>query len=61
MVGRISAQHWQLPWGDGWRWLDTFKLGYELVRDEISMHRDHLERHGGRDDNVVIVKTAHGG
>jgi hypothetical protein len=43
--------------------LDTFKLGYELVRDEISMHRDHLERHAGRDDNdnVVIVKTAHSG
>jgi TRAP-type uncharacterized transport system substrate-binding protein len=39
--------------------LDTFRLGYELVRDEISMHRDHLERHAGRDDNVVIVKTAH--
>ena len=40
--------------------LDTFKLGYELVRDEIGMHRDHLERHAGRDDNanVVIVKTA---
>jgi TRAP-type uncharacterized transport system substrate-binding protein len=43
--------------------LDAFKLGYELVRDEIGMHRDHLERHAGRDDNanVVIVKTAHGG
>jgi TRAP-type uncharacterized transport system substrate-binding protein len=38
--------------------LDAFKLGYELVRDEIGMHRDHLERHAGRDDNVVIVKTA---
>ena len=41
--------------------LDTFRLGYELVRDEIGMHRDHLERHAGRDDNVVIVKTAHSG
>ena len=41
--------------------LDAFKLGYELVRDEIGMHRDHLERHAGRDDNVVIVKTAHSG
>jgi TRAP-type uncharacterized transport system substrate-binding protein len=41
--------------------LDTFRLGYELVRGEIGMHRDRLERHAGRDenDNVVIVKTAH--
>jgi TRAP-type uncharacterized transport system substrate-binding protein len=51
--------------------LDTFKLGYELVRDEISMRREHLKRHAGdaerhageadaaRDDtNVVVVKTA---
>jgi len=54
--------------GDG---LDTFKLGYQFVRDEISMRRESLERHaadGGRggqggghathDDNVVVVKTA---
>ncbi len=39
--------------------LDTFKLGYELVRDEIGMRRDHLKRHAGHEDNVVIVKTAH--
>jgi TRAP-type uncharacterized transport system substrate-binding protein len=38
--------------------LDTFKLGYEFVRDEIGMRRDHLKRHAGADDNVVIVKTA---
>jgi TRAP-type uncharacterized transport system substrate-binding protein len=52
--------------------LDTFKLGYELVRDEIGMRRDYLKRHAGeadkaardaasppRDDtNVVVVKTA---
>jgi TRAP-type uncharacterized transport system substrate-binding protein len=38
--------------------LDTFKLGYEFVRDEIEMRRDHLKRHAGHDDNVVIVKTA---
>ena len=25
--------------------LDTFKLGYEFVRDEIGMRRDHLKRH----------------
>jgi hypothetical protein len=38
--------------------LETFKLGYEFVRDEIGMRRDHLKRHAGHDDNVVIVKTA---
>ena len=38
--------------------LDTFKLGYEFVRDEISMRRESLKRHGGHDDNVVMVKTA---
>ena len=52
--------------GDG---LDTFKLGYQFVRDEISLRRDSLQRHaaqGGQgsnlaahDDNVVVVKTAH--
>jgi TRAP-type uncharacterized transport system substrate-binding protein len=50
--------------GDG---LDTFKLGYQFVRDEISMRRESLQRHaaqggeGGHvahDDNVVVVKTA---
>ena len=39
--------------------LETFKLGYELVRDEIAMRRESLKRHAGHDDNVVIVKTAH--
>src|SRR5437868_6413182 len=38
--------------------LDTFKLGYELVRDEIGMRRDHLTRHAARDDKVVVVKSA---
>jgi TRAP-type uncharacterized transport system substrate-binding protein len=38
--------------------LDTFKLGYEFVRDEIGMRRDYLKRHTGHDDNVVAVKTA---
>jgi TRAP-type uncharacterized transport system substrate-binding protein len=38
--------------------LDTFKLGYDFVRDEIGMRRDHLKRHAGHEDNVVIVKTA---
>jgi TRAP-type uncharacterized transport system substrate-binding protein len=41
--------------GDG---LDTFKLGYEFVRDEIGMRRESLKRHAGHDDNVVKVKTA---
>lgn len=42
--------------GDG---LDTFKLGYEFVRDEIGMRRDHLKRHPPTpDDKVVAVKTA---
>jgi hypothetical protein len=38
--------------------LDTFKLGYEFVRDEIALRRDHLKRHAGHEDKVVIVKTA---
>ena len=41
--------------GDG---LETFKLGYEFVRDEIGMRRDHLKRHVPHEDNVVIVKAA---
>jgi TRAP-type uncharacterized transport system substrate-binding protein len=51
--------------------LDTFKLGYEFVRDEINMRREHLKRHAADadkapreaehqkdDSNVVVVKTA---
>ncbi|QOZ55503.1 TAXI family TRAP transporter solute-binding subunit [Bradyrhizobium sp. CCBAU 53338] len=50
--------------------LDTFKLGYEFVRDEIGMRRDYLKRHANEvekvaapppphdDSNVVVVKTA---
>lgn len=52
--------------------LDTFKLGYEFVRDEIGMRRDYLKRHDGGtettardagppqhdDSNIVVVKTA---
>ncbi|HEY2246180.1 MAG TPA: TAXI family TRAP transporter solute-binding subunit [Bradyrhizobium sp.] len=45
--------------GDG---LDTFKLGYEFVRDEIFMRREHLKRHAddkvAADDNLSVVKTA---
>ena len=35
--------------------LETFKLGYEFVRDEIGMRRDYLKRHAS--DNVVSVKN----
>src|SRR3984957_18988785 len=38
--------------------LDTFKLGYEFVRDEVAMRRERLKRHLGHDDNVVIVNSA---
>jgi len=38
--------------------LDTFKLGYEFVRDEIGMRRESLKRQASHDDNVVIVKAA---
>ena len=38
--------------------LETFKLGYQFVRDELGMRRESLKRHAGHDDNVVIVKTA---
>ena len=38
--------------------LETFKLGYEFVRDEIGMRRDHLKRHACVEDNLVVVKTA---
>ncbi len=42
--------------------LDTLKLGYEFVRDEIGLRREHLKRHAAhdhpQDDKVVVVKTA---
>jgi len=38
--------------------LDTFRLGYEFVRDEIAMRRESLKRQAAQEDNVVIVKTA---
>jgi hypothetical protein len=39
--------------------LDTFKLGYEFVRDEVGLRRDQLKRHPPpQDDKVVPVKTA---
>jgi TRAP-type uncharacterized transport system substrate-binding protein len=49
--------------------LETFKLGYQFVRDEIAMRREALQRHAhdaapapapAHEDNVVVVKTAHG-
>ena len=43
--------------------LDTFKLGYEFVRDDIGMRREHLKRRAAQadrhDDHVAVVKTAH--
>ena len=48
--------------------LETFKLGYQFVRDEIAMRREALLRHANdpapapaaaHEDNVVVVKTAH--
>jgi TRAP-type uncharacterized transport system substrate-binding protein len=44
--------------GDG---LDTFRLGYEFVRDEIGMRRDYLSRRAPHEDNVVSVKSVQGG
>jgi hypothetical protein len=38
--------------------LETFKLGYEFVRDELGMRRESLKRHAGHEDNVVMVKSA---
>src|ERR1700716_2585787 len=38
--------------------LETFKLGYEFVRDEIGMRSETLRRRAGHDDNVVVVKPA---
>jgi TRAP-type uncharacterized transport system substrate-binding protein len=38
--------------------LDTFRLGYEFVRDEIGMRRDYLKRHAGHEDKMVVVKSA---
>jgi TRAP-type uncharacterized transport system substrate-binding protein len=44
--------------------LETFKLGYQFVRDEIAMRREALLRHpqdaapAPHEDNVVVVKTA---
>ena len=44
--------------GDG---LETFKLGYEFVRDDIAMRREYLKRHAPdkvADDTLAVVKTA---
>ncbi len=42
--------------------LDTFKLGYEFVRDEIGLRREYLKRQAAQDhaqdDKVVVVRTA---
>jgi hypothetical protein len=46
--------------------LDTFKLGYEFVRDELAMRRDFLERHAGeatpaQGETAPVVKAARSG
>jgi hypothetical protein len=42
--------------------LDTFKLGYEFVRDEIGLRREQIKRHATQnhapDERIVVVKTA---
>jgi TRAP-type uncharacterized transport system substrate-binding protein len=38
--------------------LDTFRLGYEFVRDTLQLHRESLARRAGRDENVVVVAKA---
>ncbi len=38
--------------------LDTFRLGYEFVRDTLQLHREALTRRAGRDENVVVVAKA---
>jgi hypothetical protein len=47
--------------------LETFKLGYQFVRDEIAMRREALQRQAhdappapapAHEDKVVVVKTA---
>ena len=38
--------------------LDTFRLGYEFVRDTLQLHREALTRRAGRDENVVMVAKA---
>jgi hypothetical protein len=38
--------------------LDTFKLGYEFVRDDIRARRESLGRNTGQDNKVVMVKSA---
>lgn len=38
--------------------LDTFRLGYEFVRDTLQLHREALARRAGRDENVIVVAKA---
>ncbi len=38
--------------------LETFKLGYEFVRDEIAMRRDYLLRHAGDNARDVALLNA---
>jgi TRAP-type uncharacterized transport system substrate-binding protein len=38
--------------------LETFKLGYEFVRDEIAMRREYLLRHSGDNERDVALLNA---
>jgi len=37
--------------------MDTFKLGYEFVRDDIGMRREHLKRLAAEVIVKMIIKT----
>jgi TRAP-type uncharacterized transport system substrate-binding protein len=38
--------------------LDTFRLGYEFVRDTLQLRRETLARRAGREENMVVVAKA---
>jgi TRAP-type uncharacterized transport system substrate-binding protein len=38
--------------------LDTFRLGYDFVRDSLELRRDALARRPGREDHVMVVTKA---
>lgn len=40
--------------------LDTFKVGYEFVRDEIAIRRDHLNRHPPSQEAHASIKLSGG-
>jgi hypothetical protein len=38
--------------------LDSFRLGYEFVRDTLRLHRETLMRRAGPDDHMVVIAKA---